>query len=113
MRTKVNVYFYRQHNGTEPVRDWLKSALSDLARKSAGTSLRTVQFGWPVGMPLVRKIETELWELRVRIPEGIARIFFTVLNNELILLHGFIKKSAKIPLPDLLTARRRLSKLRQ
>jgi phage-related protein len=66
-----------------------------------------LQFGWPIGMPLVRKLETGLWEVRVDLPSGIARILFTVFEGDAVLLHGFIKKSEKTPLPDLKTARQR------
>lgn len=70
-----------------------------------------MQFGWPVGMPLVEKIEAGLWEVRVSPPDGIARVFFTIHDGEAILLHGFVKKSRKIPKDDLDTARRRRRQL--
>ena len=37
-----------------------------------------VDLRWPLGMPLVRTMNTHLWELRSTIPDGIARLFFTV-----------------------------------
>jgi phage-related protein len=64
-----------------------------------------MQFGWPVGMPLVRKMENGLWQIRTGLPKGIARVLFTVVAGEAVLLHGFIKKSRKTALPDLKTAR--------
>jgi phage-related protein len=67
--------------------------------------------GWPVGMPVVRKLEAGLWEVRSHIKEGIVRIFFTVTGNTMVLLHGFIKKSQKTPDDELETARRRKRKL--
>ena len=76
-------------------------------RKIIGDDIRTIQFGWPVGMPLVRKLDTGLWEVRATLASGIARVFFTVVENEAILLHGFIKKSQKTPLTELETARKR------
>ena len=59
-------------------------------------------------MPLVEKIERNLWEVRTNVPEGIARVLFTVDGNLMVLLPGFIKKTRKIPLRDLDTARSRL-----
>ena len=59
-------------------------------------------------MPLIEKIEPYLWEVRSKVPNGIARTLFTVDGHMMILLHGFIKKSKKIPLNDLKTARVRL-----
>lgn len=72
-----------------------------------GEDIKTVQFGWPLGMPLVRKMEAGLWEIRSHVPEGIARVLFTTVGATLVLLHGFIKKSRETPKTDLQLARRR------
>jgi phage-related protein len=74
-----------------------------------GDEIRAVQFAWPVGMPLVRKIEADLWEVRARVKDGIARVMFTVIDGKAILLHGFIKKAQKTPKTDLALAHRRKS----
>ena len=105
-KPKLPVKFFRTSEGREPVREWLK-ALPVEERKAIGDDIRTVQFGWPLGMPLVRKIEAGLWEVRVDLPSGIARVLFTVFKVDAVLLHGFIKKSEKTPLPDLKTAKQR------
>ncbi len=76
-----------------------------------GQDIKTVQFGWPLGMPLVRKIDSDLWEIRVKLDQKIARFFFPVQNNTIILLHGFIKKSQKTPSKDLETAQKRLKQI--
>lgn len=102
--------FFRTAAETEPVRDWLKS-LPAPERKAIGDEIRTVQFGWPLGMPIVRKMETDLWEVRVRLSTRIARVLFPVVDNEMVLLHGFIKQSAKTPRADLDLARKRKSLL--
>ena len=109
---KLNVVFFRSETGTEPVRRWLKS-LPDTHKKAIGEDSKTVQFGWPLGMPLVEKLEPHLWEVRSRLPDGIARILFTVDGSLMILLHGFIKKTQKIPLPEIYTARSRLKQYRE
>lgn len=105
------IVFYRSASGREPVRDWLKQ-LDRSNRKQIGEDLYTLQLGWPVGMPLARKLESKLWELRSHIPKGIVRIMFTEQKRELVLLHGFIKKSQKTPASDLALGKRRLSNLR-
>ncbi len=109
MRLQVN--FYKTESGHEPVREWLRS-LSHAEKKVIGEDIKTVQFGWPLGMPLVRKIGTDLWEVRSRLDNRIARVLFTVHENLMLLLHGFIKKSQKIPADDLRLAKQRLSKTR-
>ncbi len=105
MRLKVR--FYRSETGTEPVRRWLKSLPVEV-KKSIGEDIKTVQFGWPLGMPLVEKLSPHLWEVRTKFPNGIARIIFTVDGDQMVLLHGFIKKSQKIPNQELNTAKTRL-----
>lgn len=71
-----------------------------------------MQFGWPIGMPLARKLDEDLWELRSKVSSGVARTFFSVFERKIVLLHGFIKKSQKTPPNELALAKRRLTKLR-
>lgn len=106
------VFFFKTETGTEPVRDWLR-ALPVTDRQTIGQDIRTVQIGWPLGMPLVRKMAPDLWEIRVTMSSGIARIFFTVSTNTLLLLHGFIKKSNETPLHELEVAKTRLKASRR
>ena len=108
---RLQVFFYRTSGGAEPVREWLK-VLPTEERKIIGDDLKTAQFGWPLGMPLIRKLEADLWEVRSRLPHRIARVIFTVEGNRMVLLHGFIKKSQKTPVEDLQLARQRLKALR-
>lgn len=103
----LRVLFFRTPNNNEPVREWLKS-LEKEDRKLIGEDIKLVQFRWPLGMPLVRKLEADLWEVRSHLTHGqIARVLFTVQGEEMILLHGFIKKSQKTPPDELHLARQR------
>ncbi len=111
-RKIVTVIFYRESNGSEPVRKWLKS-LSKGNRKIIGEDIKTVELGWPLGMPLVRNIGDGLWEVRSNIPKKIARVIFVMKNGSMVLLHGFIKKSQKTPLDDLKIARRRAHNIKE
>ena len=107
----IPVVFFRLDSGKEPVREWLRS-LDQEGRRAIGADIKTLQIGWPVGMPLARKLSDNLWELRSRLKTGIARTFFTMHAKKLVLLHGFIKKSQKTPTKELAIAKRRLNKLR-
>lgn len=106
----LEVRFYTTNHGREPVRDWLKT-LSPDARKAIGEDLKTVQFGWPLGMPLVRKMEPGLWEVRSAIDAGVARVFFTTIGTVMVLLHGFVKRTARTPADDLKLAKRRMKEV--
>jgi len=107
---RLIVVFYKTASGKEPVRDWLK-ALSDQDRKIIGDDLKTAQYGWPLGMPLIRKLDSNLWEVRSRLQNRIARVIFSVEGNTMVLLHGFIKKSQKMPAKDLQLSKQRLKAL--
>lgn len=102
----LTVRFYKTDSGSEPVREWLRSLPLD-SKKIIGEDIKTVQYGWPIGMPVVRKLEPGIWEVRSRLKDGISRVLFTVADDTMVLLHGFIKKSRKTQLDDLVTARKR------
>ena len=111
-RRYLAVRFFRTEAGREPVREWLRGLRRE-DKKTIGEDIKTVQFGWPLGMPLVRKLGPGLWELRIFLASGLARVLFTVEEDLMILLHGFIKKSQKIPPQDLALTRRRLRILQE
>ena len=106
----LSVKFFRTGSGNEPVRDFLRD-LPPEERKIIGTDIKEVQFGWPLGMPLVRKIEKDLWEVRSRLERRIFRVLFTVIDGQMVLLHAFIKKSQGTPRQDLEIARDRRNQL--
>ncbi len=111
MEPILSVKFYASEAGSEPVRDWLKE-LSAQDRKTIGEDIKTVQFGWPLGMPLVDHIEGDIWEVRIKLDNRIARVLFVIVNKTMILLHGFIKKNQKTPKSELDLAKKRLKALR-
>jgi phage-related protein len=104
------VKFYRTAAGNEPVREFLKQLSKD-DRITLGTDLKEVQFGWPLGMPLVRKLDDRLWEIRSILRDCLVRMLFTVVDSQLVLLHAFTKQSQKIPQKDLALAVQRLRSL--
>jgi phage-related protein len=108
----LSVKFYATSAGNEPVRDWLHELSRD-DRRVLGEDIKTAQYGWPLSMPLIRKLEPGLWEVRSRIADGIVRVLFTVDEQTMVLLHGFVKKSQKTPGADLKMARQRLADLRK
>jgi phage-related protein len=93
------VVFFRTVTGNEPVREWLKE-LPAVERRIIGEDLKTLQFRWPLGMPLVRSLGSGLWELRSQLPTRIARCLFYVARGRIVVLHGFIKKTQKTPTED-------------
>ncbi len=106
----LTVTFFCTEAGNEPVRAFLRD-LTVEDRKAIGMDIKTVQFGWPLGMPLVRKMGPDLWEVRSDIADGIARVLFTVHDGQMVLLHAFVKKSQKTPSNELKTAQARQRQL--
>jgi len=108
---KVPAYFYKTANGREPVRDWLKT-MDREDRSIIGTDIATVEYGWPIGMPVCRPLGAGLWEVRSTLASHrISRVLFIVGDGQMILLHGFIKKTREIPLGDLDIARQRMKEI--
>lgn len=72
-----------------------------------GQDILKVQYCWPIGKPLVDGLGHGLWEVRSRLGFRIARVIFCVEHGEMILLHGFIKKTQKTPQSELALAKKR------
>ena len=64
-------------------------------------------FGNRLGPPHSKKIEKNLFELRIRGKQEV-RIFYTFHKGEVILLYGFVKKSQRIPKKEIEIARHKL-----
>lgn len=98
---RIKGSFYKNEHGKEPVRDWLKE-LGKPVCTLIGADIMTVEFGWPIGMPVCRPLGKGLYEVRTNLPQGrIARTIFLISGDRMILLHGFIKKSKKTPQKDI------------
>ena len=81
-------------------------------RRAIGVDLMRVQFGWPIGMPLVRSLKDGLWEVRSTLPSNrIARLILCFHQGTLVVLHGFIKKTRKTPAEDIALAERRMKEV--
>jgi phage-related protein len=112
MKTKkIQARFYELPSGGKPVRDWLlEQTLED--RRISGFDIQTVEFGWPIGMPVCKPLGSGLYEVRSNLSDGrIGRVLFSITNNEMVLLHGFIKKTQKTPPPDIVLARKRMKEI--
>jgi phage-related protein len=107
--------FYTSSSGAEPVREWIRG-LSLEDRKSVGKAIKTVEYGWPIGMPTCRAMSSHrgLWEVRANLTNGgIARILFRTSDGRMVLLHGFVKKTQKTPQADIDLAVKRMKEVGQ
>ena len=102
--------FYRLASGREPVREWL-AGLPREDRRLIGRDVMKVEFGWPCGPPLCARLANHpgLHEVRSNLTgRRIARVFFAVSGRDMVLLHGFIKKTRATPRKELALAQRRM-----
>jgi len=108
---RLPAIFFRTEAGSEPVRDWVKSLSSD-DRKRIGEDIKTVEFGWPIGMPVCRPIGNGIYEVRSNLSQNrIARVLFYIdTKGRMVLLHAFIKKTQRTNDRDLELARKNKSK---
>lgn len=108
---RIEAVFYESGSGNEPVREWLLG-LDREDRRIIGEDIATVEFGYPIGMPVCRSLGNGLYEVRSDISDGkIARVIFIVKRGYMVLLHGFIKKTQKTPKQDIDLAGKRAREL--
>ena len=103
---KLRAIFYRSAAGKEPVREWLKELPKD-DRKTIGEDIAYVQYKWPIGKPRVDHLRGAVWEVRTSLGNRIARTLFAVESGQMILLHGFIKKTQQTPSAEIDLAEKR------
>jgi len=94
MQGKLDAFFYCSASGNEPVREWLLG-LPKPERRAIGEDIAYVQFKWPIGKPRVDHLRGPIWEIRTTLDNRIARTLFAVEQTNMVLLHGFIKKTRK------------------
>ena len=103
---KFRATFFRTEAGGEPVREWLLS-LPKSERRAIGKDIAYVQYKWTIGKPRVDHLRGGVWEIRSRLEGRIARMLFAVAKQEIVLLHGFIKKTRRAPNEDIKLAEKR------
>ena len=108
---KLQARFFETASGRKPVRGWLLDLSAD-DRRLVGKDIQKVEFGWPIGMPYCRALGQGLWEVRSELTGGkIARVMFSIVADEIILLHAFVKKTQKAPPHEIEIARKRKREL--
>jgi phage-related protein len=91
------------------IEGWPDGVLADYARIVE----LLMEFGPNLRMPHSRALGDGLFELRPRGSEGIGRIFYCfILNQRILILHAFIKKTQYTPERELRIARKRMKEVR-
>ena len=107
--TKYGVNYFR-FSSRRPVEDFIEAQPSSVQAKIYKYVAVLHEYGSHAGWPVVKRIEKGLFELRIR---GIVevRLIFVCAGNDVMILHGFIKKTQKLPLKELRLAKKRLTLL--
>lgn len=107
------VIFYTKNKLESPLEIFIES----LPEKQGAKVLREISLFEKVGInsvyPQTSRIANSkykgLWELRIRFSTNSIRIiYFLYIENTFILLHGFKKKTNKIPIKELEIAKKRM-----
>ena len=98
---------------SESVQEQILDLPDTLAARFIVLTRRMVAIGPNLGEPHTKAFGDGLFELRRKGAEGIARVFFcTQIGKRIVVLHCFIKKSARTPLRELEVAHSRLKELK-
>lgn len=88
--------------------------IKSLDSKTAAKTIRLIEllneFGSYLRMPFTKKVDNRIWELRVEGKVSL-RILYTKIGKKYILIHGFVKKTNKIPKKELKIAFAKIKKL--
>lgn len=109
----IHAEFYQTDAGNEPVRVFLRKKLTVEERGLVGKDIRTVEYGWPIGMPVCKDLKNGLLEVRTELGDRICRILFSIYGNRMVLFHGFVKKDKKTPKHEMGTALNRKTHLEE
>lgn len=106
------IIFYQKSNGESPVLDYIHeleastSKDSRIKRNQIAVHIKVLaEKGTIAGMPYMRHLDGEIWELR---PIRDRILFAGVLGDAFVLLHSFVKKTQKTPKQEIEQAKREL-----
>ena len=106
------IRFYRDRREHEPVREFLidlrskKDKTSRILYRLVTAHIKALTLsGLRTGMPYIRRIDKEIWELR---PQRYRIFFFAFHQDSFVLLHHYYKKTEKTPTAEIERAHREM-----
>jgi phage-related protein len=105
---------YSIHYYSAEVQEQIMNLPDTLQARYIGLTHRMIEHGPHLGLPHTEAFGSGLFELRLKGAEGIARVFFcTMVKQEIVMLHSFMKKTQKTPQKELNIARLRMKELKK
>jgi len=108
---KWEIEFYQDSQGSIPVQDFICQQSAKIEAKIYRHIDLLWDFGLSLGQPFVEKIAgSGIWELRIRHSSNRYRIlYFASSGHKFILLHAFLKKTARTPRNEIEIAQKRMT----
>ena len=98
---------------SEKVQQEIMSLPAGIQARYIHCTKRMLIHGPNLGMPHSRPMGDGLFELRMKASEGIGRVFYcTLIEQTIVMLHTFLKKSQKTPASELAVARKRMKEVK-
>ena len=101
------VDYYEDERGRRPVKEFIDSLDVKMRAKVFGRLALLEEHGQRLGMPFSRHLKDGIYELRTSQGSNITRVlYFFVVDERVILTHGFVKKTQKTPAREIERAKR-------
>ena len=105
----MKLYFYKKENGREPVKD----NIQELKKREQAKIFKVLENikdrGFGATSCEFRQIESELWEIKIKLPKNGYRIFYVMSDSYImVLLHSYKKQSQKAPKNEISVAFKRM-----
>lgn len=105
----TKVIYYTTSSGDNPFDKFLNSLAEHQQRKILRIIANIVTYGLTAVIPHIKKLTgTPLWEIRILGQDNIRVFYATLVEDSILILHGFSKKSQKTPSKEIKTAVDRL-----
>ena len=110
MDRPCKIYYYISASGENPFDKFLDSLSEKQQRKILRILTNIGTYGLTTAIPHIKKLTgTALWEIRILGQDNIRVFYATLVENSILVLHGFSKKSQKTPSREIKTAIDRLN----
>ena len=104
------VIFYETPQGARPAEAWLREQGPRAGARFGRIFDLLEEYGPDVRRPYVAHVTGRVWEVRVEQERIQCRLlYFAAPGRKFVMLHGFVKKTRKVPLRETELAQKRLT----
>jgi phage-related protein len=108
------VYYYQTERGDSPIEDFLNALPRKAKAKCIAYMDLLEEFGVNLPRSIIAKVRGDIWELR---PEWAGTeyrlLYFTLVGQEIVILHAVTKKSQKLKKRDIDLADTRIKSIQR